>query len=164
MELGAAQEILKVAEMKSAIPGVIIRPLTRHTDQRGWLVELVREDELPAGIVPRMAYISLTHPNVGRGPHEHVGQTDVFCFLSGTFRLHLWDRRSGHEPIAEVHQVGEGRPVLVTVPPGVVHGYRNVGDTDAFVLNFPDQLYAGWGRREPVDEIRHEETGSEFQW
>jgi dTDP-4-dehydrorhamnose 3,5-epimerase len=49
------------------------------------------------------------------------------------------------------------------VPPGVVHAYRNVGDDDAFVLNFPDRLYAGKNKAEPVDEIRHEETDSEFK-
>jgi dTDP-4-dehydrorhamnose 3,5-epimerase len=30
-------------------------------------------------------------------------------------------------------------------------------------LNFPDRLYAGWGKKEPVDEIRHEDQESEFK-
>ncbi len=148
----------------SRIPGVVIKSLTRYEDARGWLVELVREDELPGGIVPRMAYLSVTHPGVGRGPHEHVAQTDVFCFISGTFELHLWARQDGQEPLYEVHVLGESNPALVTVPPGIVHGYRNVGAADAFVVNLPDALYAGWGKREPVDEIRHEDIGSEFKW
>lgn len=126
-------------------------------------MELVREDELPPGVVPRMAYISLTHPGIGRGPHEHRFQTDVFCFISGRFVLKLWDRRPGRDCVDEGFEVGEMNPVLVTVPPGVIHGYRNIGDSDAFVINFPDRLYAGWGRNEPVDEIRHEEIGSEFE-
>jgi hypothetical protein len=33
---------------------------------------------------------------------------------------------------------------------------------DAYVLNFPDKLYAGQNRSEPVDEIRHEEINSPF--
>lgn len=151
-------------DIGSAIPGVTMRRLVLHSDPRGWLVELIREDDLPGGVVPRMAYLSVTHPGIGRGPHEHVHQTDVFCFVSGRFSLHLWDRRPGMTPRDEVHVVGEDAPVLVTVPPGVVHGYRNTGDTDAFVVNLPDRLYAGWGKREPVDEIRHEDLGSEFQW
>ena len=44
------------------------------------------------------------------------------------------------------------------VPPGVVHAYRNVGKSDAFVLNFPDRLFAGWGKKDPVDEIRYEDA------
>ena len=151
-----------MSEAISRIPGVVMRPLSRHEDQRGWLTELVREDELPAGVVPRMAYVSLTHPGVARGPHEHVQQTDVFCFLSGRFLLKLWDRRPGNVPLEESFDVGEDNPVFVSVPPGVVHGYRNIGNGDALVFNFPDKLYAGWGRREPVDEIRHEDIGSEY--
>lgn len=51
---------------------------------------------------------------------------------------------------------GEEDPVGVLVPPGVVHAYRNVGSEAGYVVNIPDTLYAGAGRREPVDEIRHE--------
>ena len=52
-----------------AIDGVHTRPLTHHKDQRGWLVELFRSDELPAENMPQMAYVSETLPNAVRGPH-----------------------------------------------------------------------------------------------
>lgn len=141
----------------SEIEGVIIRPIKRFADSRGWLSELFREDELPDGFSPAMAYLSVTHPGVARGPHEHRDQTDGFAFLDGAYRLYLWENRAGRPARAEVHEVGTAEPVVVFVPPGVVHAYRNVGESDAFVLNFPNRLYAGWGRSEPVDEIRHED-------
>ncbi len=148
----------------SEISGVLIKPMKRFTDSRGWLVELYRDDELPEDFKPVMGYISVTLPGVSRGPHEHVDQTDGFIFLFGSMELHLWENRPGLGDRHEVHPVGEGNPVFVTVPPGVVHAYRNVGQTDGMVLNFPDQLYAGLGKKEPVDEIRHEEeTGSRFK-
>ena len=53
--------------------------------------------------------------------------------------------------------VGGARQVIITVPPGVVHGYRNVGVSDALLINCPNRLYAGEGRAESVDEIRHED-------
>lgn len=140
----------------SEIEGVVIQPLRRFEDARGWLTELFREDELPDGFSPAMAYLSVTHPGVARGPHEHVAQTDGFAFIDGAYRLFLWDDRHGADRTRETHEVGAVNPVLVVVPPGVVHAYQNVGDRDAFVLNFPNQLYAGRGRAEPVDEIRHE--------
>ena len=139
------------------LPGVVVRPLKRHNDARGWLIENFREDELPEGFKPAMGYISLTHPGVARGPHEHKEQTDGFVFLSGRFRLYLWENRTGEEQKSVQLEVGEENPVFVTVPPGVVHAYKNVGDEDAFVLNFPDRLFGGWGREEEVDEIRHED-------
>jgi dTDP-4-dehydrorhamnose 3,5-epimerase len=140
---------------ESSIPGVRLIPLTRREDPRGWLCELFRQDELPQGFEPAMGYISVTHPGVSRGPHEHVDQTDCFAFLSGRYVLHLWDNR-GSESSYEAHAVGESNPMAAFVPPGVVHAYQNVGESDAFVINLPNRLYAGYRRQEPVDEIRHE--------
>jgi dTDP-4-dehydrorhamnose 3,5-epimerase len=57
--------------------------------------------------------------------------------------------------------VGIDNPMRVIVPPGVVHGYINISNVDGYVLNFPNKLYAGKRKKEPVDEIRHE--NSEFK-
>ena len=142
------------------IAGIIWRPLKKYDDSRGWLCELFRHDELPAEFRPVMAYISATEPGVARGPHEHVDQADCFCFLGpSNFKVYLWDRRSG-SPTFEVKQtdlVGADKPMLLIVPPGVVHAYKNVGNGPGLVFNCPNRLYKGPGRKEPVDEIRHEE-------
>jgi dTDP-4-dehydrorhamnose 3,5-epimerase len=146
--------------MKCEINGVIIREFHRHHDQRGWLAELFRHDELPREYHPTMSYISLTRPGVTRGPHEHREQADLFCFLgSSTFRLYLWDNRSDSPTFDQSWfiDVGEERYVLVIVPPGVVHAYRNIGAVDGLVFNAPNRLYAGEGRQSPVDEIRYED-------
>jgi dTDP-4-dehydrorhamnose 3,5-epimerase len=148
----------------SPLPGVRIMPLQRFVDERGWLTELFRDDELPEGFRPVMAYLSVTKPGIARGPHEHAEQTDCFAFLSGEFELILWENRPGMPAGESRIRVGEANPVLAYVPPGVVHAYRNVGPDEAFVINLPDRLYAGWGKREPVDEIRHEaDPDSPFQ-
>ena len=147
----------------SEIDGVIIRPLKSMADARGRLMELFREDELPAGFEPAMGYISVTHPGVARGPHEHSEQSDGFCFTDGSYEITLWENRTGKSAIKETHRAVQRYPVFMVIPPGVVHAYKNVGDRDAYVLNFPNRLYAGRGRSEPVDEIRHEEIDSEFK-
>jgi len=140
------------------IPGVLIRPLKRHTDRRGWLIELFRDDELPPGLQPVMGYISLTLPGVARGPHEHLQQSDCFGFVGpGDFRLHLWDNRPGPTfGHTQVFVAGESAPSCVVIPPGVVHAYLCISPTPGIVYNFPNALYAGPGRKEPVDEVRHE--------
>src|SRR5215218_6092653 len=83
-----------VAFTKGPIEGVVIRPLRKFVDERGWLAELFRHDELAEDFYPAMAYISVTEPNVLRGPHEHVAQADLFCFIgTGNFKLRMWDNR-----------------------------------------------------------------------
>jgi dTDP-4-dehydrorhamnose 3,5-epimerase len=146
-----------VEPQDTGIPGVLVRPLRRHEDSRGWLMEFFRDDLGPEGFRPAMGYLSVTRPGIARGPHEHRDQTDGFAFLSGEYDLFLWENRPGAQEASVRLRVGEANPVFVLVPPGVVHAYRNVGESDAFVINIPNRLYGGWMRREPVDEIRHEE-------
>ena len=146
--------------VEGPIDGLTVRSLKPFADQRGWLIELFREDELSDDLLPAMAYVSETLPGVARGPHEHVDQSDYFAFVGpGDFELHAWDSRPdsptyGHHVCLTV---GEQNPCAVVVPPGVVHGYRNVGDKPGWVFNGPNRLYAGRGKQEPVDEIRHED-------
>lgn len=98
---------------------------------------------------------------VVRGPHEHVDQTDGFGFIGpGDFRLYLWDARPKSPTFGNrtVATVGQSNPAAVWIPPGVVHAYRNVADIPGLVFNAPNRLYAGKGKKEPVDEIRHEDA------
>lgn len=149
-----------------SIHDVIVKPLTKFIDERGWLSELYREDETETETMPVMAYISMTKPGIARGPHEHVEQTDFFCFIGpSNFKIYLWDDRKG-SPSSGVRQIvfaGADSPRMVIVPPGVVHAYRNVGIENGIVFNAPNRLYAGEGKNSPVDEIRHEDIpGSPF--
>jgi len=149
------------------IRGVLIKPLSIIKDSRGWLTELFRIDEWPAEFHPSMAYISSTFPGVTRGPHEHVDQADLFCFLGpSNFKLRMWDNRADSETFGNVNTVivGEMNPVAVLVPKGIVHAYKNIGDVDGVVINCPNRLYRGDGRRQSVDEIRHEDDrGTRFR-
>jgi dTDP-4-dehydrorhamnose 3,5-epimerase len=62
------------------IEGIIIKEFRQFDDNRGWLAELFRSDD-PGEYRPEMGYVSLTYPGIVRGPHEHMEQTDYFCFL-----------------------------------------------------------------------------------
>ena len=142
------------------IEGVVIRLLKFFHDPRGWLVELFRQDDVTKESWPVMTYVSQTLPGVTRGPHEHVDQTDGFAFIGPSdFKLFLWDIRADSPTRGRrtVLVVGASNPAAVWIPPGVVHAYRNLGDVPGVVFNAPNRLYAGWGKKEPVDEIRHED-------
>lgn len=142
------------------IDGVVIRELRQFKDSRGWLAELFRHDELESEFYPVMAYSSSTNPGVTRGPHEHVDQADLFCFLGpSNFKMRLWDNRQESDTFNCVMtlEVGEENPKSVLVPKGVVHSYQNIGSVDGIVFNCPNRLYMGDGKKEPIDEIRHED-------
>lgn len=152
---------MKKSVQKTEIKGVVFFDLDILYDARGSLVELFRNDLLEESNFPRMAYLSHTMPGVTRGPHEHLKQSDLFCFAGpGEFELVLWEKSIGRAPYEERHLVGECHPVAVIVPPGIVHAYKNISDKPGVVFNFPNCLYAGPGKCYPVDEIRYEEEKS----
>ncbi|MBD3313752.1 dTDP-4-dehydrorhamnose 3,5-epimerase [Candidatus Woesearchaeota archaeon] len=146
------------------IGGVIIKELNSNEDSRGWLTEIFRSDK--DSIRPEMAYVSFTGFGIVRGPHEHKEQSDFFIFIGpGDFELYLWDNRKDSDTFGMKMQmvVGESNKVSVIIPPGVVHGYKSVTEPGSLSINLPDRLYAGKGKKEEVDEIRHEDNDdSEF--
>ena len=145
---------------EGTIEGVIIRQAEKHEDERGWLAEMFRSDELSPDIMPAMGYISVTHPGMTRGPHEHHEQSDIFARLGpGTFCLKLWDHRPDSPTYGNMTTVtgGVDNPIIVVVPPRVVHGYKNTSDSDAWVANMPNRLFAGEGKQGHIDETRYED-------
>lgn len=147
--------------IKGKINDVVVYPLRKFVDERGWLAELFRHDELAEEFYPAMSYISVTEPGIQRGPHEHVDQADLFCFIgTGNFMIRLWDNRSDSSTFRYVMTlfVGADNPMAVIVPKGVVHAYKNVSRNEkGVVINCPNRLFMGEGKREPIDEIRHED-------
>lgn len=146
---------------KGKIQDVVVYPLKKFVDERGWLAELFRHDELAEEFYPQMAYISITEPNFQRGPHEHISQADLFCFIgTGNFKLRMWDNRADSPTFRNVMTlfVGADNPQAVIVPKGVVHAYKNISLTEkGVVINCPNRLYMGEGKSEEIDEIRHED-------
>lgn len=141
------------------IHDVVIKDVKPYVDSRGSLAEVWREDEMRNVVKPVMSYISYTNPDTARGPHEHVSQSDYFVFLgSSEFEVRLWDNRKDSVTYGKrmIFVCNKFELKIVTVPPGVIHGYKNIGKEIGLIINLPDRLYAGENKKEKVDEIRHE--------
>ncbi len=146
---------------KGKIDGVKIEKLVKYVDERGWLCEIFRHDELDEEHYPVMSYISVTQPEVARGPHFHNEQTDCFIFLGpGNFKIYLWDARKDSQTYNNkmVFYGGKDNLLQVIIPPGVVHAYKNVSKVEeGMVVNVPNKLFMGENKKEEVDEIRDED-------
>ncbi len=151
-------EVKGISEIPG-LPDVRIEALPVFKDTRGSLHELFRADEIPAGFKPVMACSSWSLPGVARGPHQHVAQDDYFTFAGPSeFYVYLWDDRPGGAKATRgwMIRTGEVSPARIYVPRGVVHAYHNIGNAPGLVVTVTSLLFKGEGRREPVDEIRHE--------
>ena len=58
--------------------------------------------------------------------------------------------------MARASRIRAGKAVSPS-PKGVVHCYRCISAEPGFVINCPNQLFAGNGKQSPIDEIRHED-------
>ena len=74
------------------------------------------------------------------------------------FVFFLWDDCPGSAKAAKGWSIdtGAASPSRIYVPRGVVHAYRNTGTVPGIVVTVTSLLFQGEGRRDPVDEIRHE--------
>jgi dTDP-4-dehydrorhamnose 3,5-epimerase len=157
--------------------GCDLRRLRWHLDVRGALCELHRTTWAGHPIDPvyrsegsvGQVYTSTTRPGVVKGWHVHSQQTDRFICVRGAVLVALCDVRPLlHLPATTVETVvldsSRGLHQL-TIPPGVVHGWRALdhSDGEAWVLNVCSHLYDG------TDEYRigprcQPAPGTDFDW
>jgi dTDP-4-dehydrorhamnose 3,5-epimerase len=133
------------------IEGVKVKPLRRMPDERGFLMEILRSDD-PDFRRFGQAYLTMAYPGVVKAWHSHARQTDHFCVVKGMAKVVLYDSRRKSRTRGTLNEffIGEMNPVLLVIPPLVMHGFKPMGGEPAFLLNIPTELY---NYREP-DEIR----------
>lgn len=133
------------------IDGVILHPLKAHPDERGYLMELLRESD-PFFRRFSQVYVSKNYPGIVRAWHYHERQSDIWVVVSGMIKAAMFDRRPDSPTYNEVQEVflGDDNRIALVIPIGVAHGYKTVGMEPSLLLNFPDQLY---DRAQP-DEFR----------
>lgn len=111
----------------SRIEGVVVTPVERHEDGRGFFSEIARFGEY------RQANHSHSRRGVLRGLHYHVEQADLWYVVRGTAQVALADLR-GDEPVVETLTAGESSPCTIYVPPRVAHGFLALTDVDLVYL------------------------------
>ena len=124
------------------IAGVQVKQLNLIPDERGFLMEILRrDDELFKEF--GQCYITAAFPGVVKAWHYHKLQTDHFCVVSGMAKVVLYDGRVDSPTKGEVNEffIGERNRQLVSIPPGVYHGYKNIGTGECLLLNIPTELY-----------------------
>lgn len=136
---------------KRLIKGVIVKPLTPHADERGFLMELLRSDD-PHFQKFGQAYVSLNYPGVIRAWHWHELQTDYWVVVKGMIKAVLYDRRPDSPTFGLINEfyMGDHNRILLVIPRLVAHGYKTIGTEPSLLINFPTETY----NREKPDEYR----------
>ncbi len=124
------------------IQGVKFKKLIRHSDERGFFEEVVRDDE---DIVKKFGQLSAskTNPGVIKAFHYHEHQDDIWFFPSGNARVVVADIReeSPTKGTTESFFMGEDNPAVLLIPAGVAHGYQVLGNEPVVITYLTTESY-----------------------
>lgn len=133
------------------INDVRIKPLKAIPDERGFLYEMLRNDDDFYQEFGQL-YLTAVYPGVVKGWHWHKLQTDHFICVKGMAKVVLYDRREESPTFGEVNEffMGERNLILLVIPKGVLHGMKGVGTETAMIINVPTHSY----NHDEPDEFR----------
>lgn len=100
------------------ISGVKIKKLKVIPDERGRLMEILREDDELFSRFGQV-YMTTAYPGVVKGWHYHKKQFDNMAVVKGMMKIVLYDGRKDSVTFGELNEfiAGEHNPILVHIPP-----------------------------------------------
>jgi len=124
------------------IEGVKIKKLNIIADERGNLAEILRADDQIFEKFGQV-YFTTAYPGAVKAWHYHKIQTDYFCTIRGMTKLVLYDAREQSSTYKMINEffLGVHNPLLVTIPPMVYHGFKNISTDEAIMINIPTEPY-----------------------
>ncbi len=131
------------AGLMELISGVKTKKLKLLPDERGWIMEILRSDDKEYFEKFGQVYVTACYPGVIKAWHYHKVQTDHFCCIQGMAKVVLYDGRDGSPTKGRVNEFHMGHlyPMLLKIPPIVVHGFTPEGHEPALILNIPTEVY-----------------------
>jgi dTDP-4-dehydrorhamnose 3,5-epimerase len=126
-----------------AIEGVIITPAPPREDERGELVEIWSPEHDVLGMPVAQIYMVSIRPGKARGWSLHEHEYDRVFIQRGRIRIGLYDVRPGSptEGVLNVLTFSDHHRVTMVIPPGVWHGFQNVGTEEAVFINCSTHPY-----------------------
>jgi UDP-2-acetamido-2,6-beta-L-arabino-hexul-4-ose reductase len=126
---------------------VKIKKLEVKKDERGWLAEIIRAEDI--GNHPSFGQILVTTANPGqtKGNHYHLRKREWYCVIKGKGQVTITDRATKE---VFTHTMGDENFVLVEIPVGTLHAITNIGTeemilvvyiSEPFNLQDPDTFY-----------------------
>lgn len=124
------------------IAGVKVKKLKVIPDERGRLMEMLRNDD-DEYIKFGQIYLTAAYPGVVKGWHYHKVQTDNIIVVKGMMKGVLYDSREDSPTKYEINEffMGEHNPILLQIPPFVFHGFKCISETEAIGINAATEVY-----------------------
>jgi dTDP-4-dehydrorhamnose 3,5-epimerase len=148
--VGAAELMAKHSDVDAQgrlrnepIEGVVFRPTRPVAHDDGYVTEVARASWHMLGGPVIQVHITTTLPGRIRAWGLHQLGTDRLFVVSGLVRIVVFDGRNGSPTCGRlnVFTVSEKNPGLLIVAPNLYHGWKNIGISEAVIINMPDRMY-----------------------
>jgi dTDP-4-dehydrorhamnose 3,5-epimerase len=125
------------------VKGVVFRPTRPVPHEDGVLTEVARASWEVLDRPITQVHVTTTYPDRIRAWGLHQQSIDRLFVVSGLVRIVVFDGRldspsQGH--VMEV-TVSERNPGLLVIPTNLYHGWKNIGVTEAVIINMPTEMY-----------------------
>lgn len=125
------------------IEGVTFRPCRPVPHEDGHVTEVARAswDIIKAPIV--QVHITTTFAGRIRAWGLHQRSTDRLFVVNGLVRFVVFDGRKDSPTCGRLFEltVSEKNPGLLSIEPNLFHGWKNIGTSEATIINMPDRMY-----------------------
>lgn len=113
-----------------------IKKLTVKKDDRGWLAEIIRTEDVNDKFGQILVTTAL--PGKVKGNHYHKRKKEWYCVIRGKGLLRLKNPKNGEtkDLILDAREL-----TLVEMPLNIAHAIKNIGDEELFLLAYVSESF-----------------------
>lgn len=124
--------------MKLKNKEVVVRQLDIKPDDRGWLAEILRSENLSTPHEFGQLFMTVADIGAVKGNHYHTRKHEWFCAVQGEGSIVVENNETGER---DEIPMGEKNLVCVAVPPNHTHALKNSGTKPLLVLIYISEAY-----------------------
>lgn len=120
--------------------------------ENGFLIEMFKNEDKTE------VYMSCAKPGAFKGYHLHRVRAARYICVKGKMKIVLYVDGKREE-----HILTEENLTRLYIPPNIPTGLQNIGDTDGWLVNYPDPAYDPSLKDEQVDFTQEELDSGEYR-
>lgn len=126
-------------------PAKKVQTLDGSRTVNGFLIELYKDGD------KTVAYLTAAKPGTFKGYHLHRVRAARYVCIRGKMKVILYKDQQREEYILDA-----ATPTRLFIPPNVATGLENIGDEEAWLINYPNPAYDPSLKDEQVEYTQEE--------
>lgn len=114
----------------------IIKNLIAWTDKRGWLVEMLKRNEIDEDI--KQIYAATIEPGCVRGNHYHQKRVEWFFIAGGSAQICLEDIKTKAK---ELIDTTPEKPQRITINRNIAHAVKNISGETIYLFSAQNNIF-----------------------